>query len=496
MKKMNSKTFIFSVLFIYACIAALPFPSHAKTSSVKTSYKRYSILSYKGEDVLCEPYTVTKDDWLYKILRKKGEISEKDFPHFISIFKEINPQISNIDAIEPDINILIPLKKVNKADYDLSTSENVVVPVIEFSTLSADPDLQPFLEKHMVQEGETLEKLMDKEFLESKGDLSEEGLKIFQLANPNIKNINILYEGTDIYLPKPSIRSQPWFKTLISGNSRSVEDKKAQDEARNNQIEAYQLARLKKYSSLIGGVLLNQGRLYFPGENNSTPFIDLSTTPVIQTDNDQRIIITSEDTLSDDLLKSIQLYWKNLKTQLLVDALEKVNDNDHSFAEVNTTLKTKKMVQSLLSQAGHEYMPDAKIPFTLHHISLEASFGRVIRKDSTDLLINFGNVYGSALEVLEKKEFEIVSITPELKPHEVISLLFSRLGYSTWQNPSFSTGETVKKLGGVYAAKDQDKLFIPLESLSPSALAHLKKENIKIISIEHNVPIMQEESSK
>ena len=68
----------------------------------------------------------------------------------------------------------------------------------------------------------------------------------------------------------------------------------------------------------------------------------------------------------------------------------------------NPTLYNKKLIQSLLSQAGFEYTADARIPFTLHHISLEASFGRVLRKDSTDLLINFGNVYGSALEVLEK----------------------------------------------------------------------------------------------
>jgi hypothetical protein len=492
-KDAGIKLFIFSILSIYACIV-IPCPSQSKTSTVKTSYKRYSILSYKGEDVLCEPYTVTKDDWLYKILRKKGEISEKDFPHFISIFKEINPQISNIDAIEPDINILIPLKKVNIADYDLSTSKNVVVPIIEFSTISEDIGLQPFLKKHLVQKGETAESLMDKAFLQETGDLSEEGLKIFQLANPNIQNINILYEGTEVYLPDPSIRSQPWFRPLLVKNS--ADNKKMQDEIRDRQIEANQLARLKKYSSLIGGVLLNQGRLYFPGENNSTHFLDLSATPVIQTDDDQRIIITAEDALSDELVESIRLYWKNLKTQLLVDALEKAKGNDNSPTQGNNTLKTKKMIQSLLSQAGFDYTADAKIPFTLYHISLEASFGRVTRKDSTDLLINFGNVYGSALEVLEKREFEIVSITPELKVHDIIALLFSRLGYSIRHNPSFSTGGTIEKLEGVYTVKDQDKCFIPLRSLSASATAYLQKENIKILSIEHDATTIQEESSK
>ncbi|OFZ53185.1 MAG: hypothetical protein A2328_04150 [Bdellovibrionales bacterium RIFOXYB2_FULL_36_6] len=480
-KEMALKTFILTILCIYACFA-VPYPSHSKTSGVKTSYKRYSILKYKDEDILCEPYIVTKNDWLYKILRKKGEISEKDFPHFINIFKEINPQISNIDAIEPGINILIPLKKVNKEDYNLSTSENVDVPVIEFSSIAEDPDLQPFLRKHSIQNGETVEKIIDKEFLQNNGDLSEEGLKIFQLANPNIKNINILYEGTDIYLPDPSIRSQPWFRPLISGHSDPTAAMEKLQETTNNKIEAYKLAKLKKYSALIGGVLLNQGKLYFPGGKNSTRFIDLSTTPVIETP-DERIIITSGDTLNDDLLENIQSYWKNLKTQLLFDALEQVKDMPPAPSG-NPTLYNKKLIQSLLSQAGFEYTADARIPFTLHHISLEASFGRVLRKDSTDLLINFGNVYGSALEVLEKREFEIISVTPEIKPLEMISILFSRLGYSTWQNPSFYTDEIVEKIGGLYAVKNHDKLFIPLQPLSETAAAYLKKENVRILSID------------
>ena len=134
------------------------------------------------------------------------------------------------------------------------------------------------------------------------------------------------------------------------------------------------------------------------------------------------------------------------------------------------------MIQSLLSQAGFDYTADAKIPFTLYHINLEASFGRVIQKDSTDLLINFGNVYGSALEVLEKREFEIISITPELKVYEIIALLFSRLGYSIRQNPSFSTGETVEKIGGVYAVKDQDKLMPPKLKQGPIAFARTRPQ--------------------
>ena len=77
-KQIFFKIFIFTVLSIYI-VAVSPFLSHteAKTKGVKTSYKRYSFFKYKNEEFLCEPYIVKKDDWLYKIFRKKGEITKK-----------------------------------------------------------------------------------------------------------------------------------------------------------------------------------------------------------------------------------------------------------------------------------------------------------------------------------------------------------------------------------------------------------------------------------
>jgi len=144
------------------------------------------------------------------------------------------------------------------------------------------------------------------------------------------------------------------------------------------------------------------------------------------------------------------------------------------------------VVEKLLYQADYDYVPDARIPFRVNNIDLEASFGRVIREETTDLLINFGNVYGSALEILEKREFKIISITSKLSLLELINKLFSNLEYTTWENPSFSTGETIESVSGLYASRGKDKFFIPTESLSQNAIAYLEKENIKILSTNYN----------
>ncbi len=141
------------------------------------------------------------------------------------------------------------------------------------------------------------------------------------------------------------------------------------------------------------------------------------------------------------------------------------------------------MIADLLHQVDHQYHPNVKIPFTFNNIRLEARFGKIVRKETTDLLINFGNVYGSALDVLKKREFKIISITPKLSPLEVVDLPLSHLDYTTWKHPSFFTGNAVESIKGLYAVKKQEKLFIPIAPLSTNAVDYLKKENIKIISL-------------
>ena len=456
----------------------------AGAKGVKTSYKRYSIFKYQNEYILCEPYTVKKDDWLYKIFRKKGEISEKDFPHFLLIFKELNPQISNIDAIEPGIPILIPLKKVDKKDYDLSSSDNIDVPVIEFSTLPDDKILAPFIRKHTVKKGENLSGLINDQFLERGRRLSEEGLKAFQLANPHIQNVNIIFEGSDIYLPDPSIKSQPWFRSFFPQKDEK-ENRSARPPSLESQVNEMQLLQLKKYSSLVGATLLSRGKMYFPGNEGDRQVLDLSDTPIIKTKDGGKILVLSGINQNEVLLKQVREFWKDLRIQMMAETLEqlKAAEKTESAIKPGVSIKNKQLVKNLLDLTPYEYIPDASIPFTLNSIRLEASFGRIIREDQADLLVNFGNVYGNALDILSKKEFDIISITPQLTSQEISQLVFSNLGYATWNDPSFHTGMQLESIKGVYAVKKNEKLFIPENPLTASAIAYLKKEEVKILPL-------------
>ncbi|WDP85082.1 MAG: hypothetical protein HUN05_07980 [Desulfobacter sp.] len=142
-----------------------PLPSRA--DGVKTHYKQYSIFTYENEDYLCEPYRVKKDDWLYKIFRQKGEISASDFPRFLTIFQKINPQLNNIDAIAPGIQILIPLKRVDKKAYVQKEDGMVEVPVLEFSLNLDEKNLAAFIHKRSVKKGDTVSTLLGKDLYPS-----------------------------------------------------------------------------------------------------------------------------------------------------------------------------------------------------------------------------------------------------------------------------------------------------------------------------------------
>ncbi|MBU3981670.1 MAG: hypothetical protein KKG97_10180, partial [Proteobacteria bacterium] len=81
-----------SLISIFLCLIiftiSLPYDVNAAFL-----YKSYEVRKDNGRDILCDPYIVQKDDWIYKLFRQRGEISQKDFPEFLSIFKRINPHI-------------------------------------------------------------------------------------------------------------------------------------------------------------------------------------------------------------------------------------------------------------------------------------------------------------------------------------------------------------------------------------------------------------------
>ncbi len=480
-------------------ILSLGHPMSVFSEGVKTHFKEYSIFTYGDADYLCEPYEVKKDDWLYKIFRQKGEISASDFPKFLRIFKKLNQQLSNIDAIAPGIQIMIPLKQVDKETYVQKEKGIVEVPVLEFSLTFGKKEVDAFVKKHVVQSGDTVSTLLGKEFLKKGGTVSKLGEKTFTSLNPNIRDINTIYAGAPVLIPEPDILSQPWLETLIDKGYKNIGQRSAIQETASLPpapakpmpiLSTRDISRLKRYAQLIQGTLMHQGKVFFPGKKGEPArILDLSQTPVLEENSGQKTLVLPSDTqaaaLDQDLVKAMKNYWKGIRLQKLSQTLQG-HDLTGKEKMDDKPVSPEKLITTLLSITPFDYSPNDKFPVTLRHIEMTVSFGRITHDSRPDILVNKGDVYGQALDTLEEQGYDILNLPQDLTRSQITLLLFSKLGYETWENPSFYAEEKVETIKGVYVNKGAERHFISMEAPLNKALAFLNDEGIQILKLDED----------
>ncbi|MGM0655233.1 MAG: hypothetical protein ACQETR_07930 [Thermodesulfobacteriota bacterium] len=463
-------------------------------TGVKTSFKKYSLFPYNDRVYLCEPYLVQKDEWLYKIFRQKGEISASDFPLFLKIFKKINPKIGNIDAITPGSQILIPLKQVDKDTYEQNSDGTVEVPVLAFSTQITPATVSRHTHKHEVKAGDTVSELLSKEFLTSRGNVSKVGQKTMLNLNPDIKDINCIYQGASITIPDPSIISQPWFNAFIAmGKEMAPPTEDTPEEKRtalhrSKPISMAELADLKRYTQLIQGRLMHQGKLFFPPGNQTdkSKFIDLSKTPVITDSTGKKTVLFGSDateaSLDRDLVAAMKAYWKDLQFKKFSEVLNaKMLFNTQPMKDVPKYQES--LIKSLMTATSYSYAPQVFFPVSLNNVQITVYLGKITHDHAPDILINSSNVYGKALDVLKNQEYQILSLPSDLSYEDVCTRLFSRLGYQVWKDPSFNADRKVKHIPGVYVEKGKEKLFFTRTPLFKNATTFLENEKIEIVML-------------
>ena len=474
-----STKFVLSVtVFLFVFVLAGVPESAASEVGIKTSYKQYNIYEYQGEKILCEPYVVQKDDWLYKIFRRNGVISTQNFPLFIDIFSNINPDVNNVDIIEQGESILIPLRKIKKDDYIEKAPGIVQVPVINYADVPET--FKPYITKHKVNKGESVSRLIDQQFLNRDGSISKQGIKAFKLSNPNINNIDLIYEDSSILLPDPELLSKPWFQSLFSENLNSLGVRKAKIKNKRkmpSKINEYQNAQLEKYASLIGGTLSSSGNYYFPDQNNNMSKIDLSITPIIKLENGQKILLIPEDLYNKSIINALKNRWENIKIQQISEAINNFKKIETRSKNISLT-EFKLFIKNLLSLANIQYTENSNIKFEFNSIQLNAVVGRIKRIDKPDLLIDFGSIKGDALNAIKEKDNDLIVLDPEKGKIEVAQKLFKHLGVAYVLNPSFLKDKEVLTLKGLYISELEPEIFITQEKFSDETIEFLKNKNL------------------
>ncbi len=477
-------------------------------------YKSYEVRKDNGRDILCDPYIVQKDDWLFKLFRQRGEISQKDFPEFLSIFKRINPHIHNVNKILPGQHIFIPLKILSR-DSMLGQSSGIVT--IPFVTISNIPEL---LKNHStaytVKEGDYLAKLVaqgykihDTKSYDEKKRLYREGMKLFRLINPGIVDPNLIYAGQTIYVPSPSLRNQLWYKSLFDASGNIIEEialgdtdaPSTRDTAAVPAVakkEAVAPSSLKQLAHALDAKLLNKGMYYFPMQGEEDFGLDLSIFPVVELKNRNRLIF-QEDDIQEYGLNAVKSFWKNVKIvpvsqelssgrlfDLVMNSVFKDNIKDKlSFSDkgVEVNITAKWIVEIPLASVCITFVenPDEHTPGSICRY-LESRC--VIIKD----IVKDGQItHHNTKDVQDHGSDENVIFIKNRERKIIVNDLLKAMGYRYEQNISITfpyEGIQVEALSNLISLKDDAPLIVDFGNIYGEAVSAIKKAGMEVVRID------------
>jgi hypothetical protein len=284
-------------------------------------HKTFLIKSYQGMDVLCGPYTVQKDDYIWDILKRKGVLSKKNFPKFLAMFKQLNSHIPDPDRIYPGQHIIIPLKYVKSQGATKSPS-SITIPVI--------PDILYY--DYRVRSGDSISTILARHYDVPVSNITQQQLQLFKRINPDIKNINMIYPGQYVQVPElkpthdlskeqaPQIASvepqkldefEPAQATVQSGEEDLSKDKGVLP----IKDEGPRWSRVVVSEALkpLGGDLISNGSYFFPSKDGTEHILDLAAYPIVELKDGQRVLLDIDGNLSDPIKKVLNSFWKDLK---------------------------------------------------------------------------------------------------------------------------------------------------------------------------------------
>ncbi len=502
----SSLVFVFLVILIPACLI---FPRSAYNAFL---YKSYTIRYDRGWDILCDPYVVKKNDWLYKLFRQKGEISHRDFPEFLRIFKRINPHIHDINRIRAGQHIIIPLKKLSPVSMPGQSSGVVTIP---FVTLPNIPEtLETYSEEYTVQKGDCISILISTRYGPYGAEPYKQGIELFRLINPDIKDLDRIYAGQDILIPDPAILNRPWYQSLFDSSAdnnnrldinRSILTSKTTPEfSVSEDREEQQTTHLSKISSVLDGKLINNGVYYFPRPGREDFALDLSRISLMEFKNGNRILFPMDNINQDPELDIVKSFWKDVH-------IVRIAPND----------SVKYVFEAVFKNLGKDFLKN-RLSFFDQGVKVEvrgewifdkiAEKGKSVRHFCISLIDNPGErTPESILRYLDQnnivlkeiltgnntaaqksnrpgphKSAEIVSTIDSSDQKTFVNDLITAIGYTYSPNVSISfpySGVQVKTVSNLVTGSDGNPFLIDFGNLYGDAVSAIEKTGFTVIQI-------------
>ena len=497
-------------LFITGLLICIIAPYSAGSALL---YKSYVVRYDKGWDILCDPYVVQKDDWVFKLFRQRGEISHNDFPEFLAIFKHINPHIRNIDMIRPGQHILIPLKKLKKDSLPGQSSGIVTIPFVTISNL---PDIiKPCSTEYAVQNGDCISMLIARGYGSYGTKSYKEGIVLFRLINPDVVDLDRIYPGQKLYIPNPSLRNKTWYKSLFD-NAGNIIVKTDQNIPDIKTLTSFMLpdkynstqSPFSAVASILDAKFLNKGIYCFPRQGKANYNLDLSSFPLIELKNGTKFLLslsTNKDKkINERDLTVIKSFWSNVKVVPITNkasteqVLESVFElfekeafkNKISFSDQGVKVEVRgKWIIEQPYFAGEKKTHLCITPVTDPDEQTPDLIARYLEQHDViikDFLTDFKETKDKSKEAQKENTAKDPIIIDFSDRKTFVNNLLTAMGYNYTQNVAITfpyAGIQIKALSNLISSSNGKPLLVDFGDLYGDATIAIKKTGLDIIQI-------------
>ncbi|MCF8024687.1 MAG: hypothetical protein K9K82_04265 [Desulfobacteraceae bacterium] len=466
--------------------------------------KNYEVKRFQGHDVLCDPYTVWENDYVIKILKQRGDIAHKDFPRFLEIFNHINPDVKDVDLIYPQQRILIPLRILEPGTLKGQKSGKVSIPVVTITNLPRA--LKRNSEIYEVSYGDSVSRLIADRFGRYGSDSYKKGVKLFRKLNPDIEDLDRIRAGTEVRLPNPDIRNQPWYDELFE--NLETENHKKQMPGQPPVQWFKDLSVFARAARIVDAELLDEGYYFFPRKNARDFGLDLSSTPVIELKNGRKLLFARKRMLPAGVEKSIRNYWENLEVvfasgepelsfilEKLINSIDpngyknRLNLDDNGILVAvrgrfiyNSIKDNSRICLNIISE------PDMRTPTAV----CDYLAGHDIRiKDWVEKGDKSGWVLKEPRKNKSKRKFQVVD---PRNPDPLVRSIAEMLGWQYHENVEISfpyAGFQVKATTSMLSLGDQAEMLVDYGSLQGGAVETIEKNGFKVLQIQGGQDIKQ-----
>ncbi len=550
-------------------------------------YKNYVVRYDRGWDILCEPYVVKKDDWVLKIFRQKGEIAHQNFRDFLGIFERLNPHIKNVNMIRPGQAIDIPIRKLEQGTLPGQATGVVTIPFVTLTRVM-DVVLQ-YSRTYQVKRGDTVSQLIARHYGRYGTKGYKEGVKLFQAANPQVEDLNLIYAGQKLHLPDPSIREKQWYAQMYDEKGELRQNLGQSSEpaptatGRVRRVETEPQKPLPQQplaaaAAIVGGKLLNKGTFYLPRQSQEDFELDLSKHPMIDiqgqdkmlfTQNDRVMGVSKESFASEQPGIHVITYDEQAPITEIIssmfEAMEKPDQNgdkvsfDDQGVYVVVTAKwvrpttdrrnicispitgpdertpesmrryleqngivlkevlpdgdavkngaadpagqyaikdvlaiaasdQKDFVKSLAPALELKYTPNIHITFPYAGIQVKAASNLISAGDGREFLVDFGDLYGDAIEAIRRTGLQVIQVTAEDSFRAVATKILAALDSNYVENPTFLAAKrpaqyniAVTIAGVLFNQSEKKRLFLSGVSMNPAITDLLSANGVGVV---------------